>query len=56
MADTHECEVCKAPKGQPCHNTLARKSGGTITPNTPLPGRTEHLARVMPPGKAKGEK
>lgn len=44
MTLNHRCEVCKAKPGQPCVNT--------INPSLPLPGRGEHLARVLPPGRA----
>lgn len=43
MSRYFPCPVCKAKKGQPCHNT--------IRPGEPLPGRPEHLARALPPDR-----
>lgn len=42
------CEVCEQPRKKPCVNT--------INPAVPLPGRSEHLARVLPPGRTKPAK
>jgi hypothetical protein len=44
----YRCEVCSAKAGEPCRNT--------INPAAPLPGRSEHLARVLPPGRTKPAK
>ena len=35
---SHKCEVCKAPKGQNCHNS--------INPGADLPSRVIHYARL----------
>ncbi|ABE67574.1 hypothetical protein SEA_SANDALPHON_73 [Mycobacterium phage Sandalphon] len=32
------CDICKAPKGKPCMNT--------ILPGKPLPGRVIHFGRL----------
>ncbi|AGT12487.1 hypothetical protein HAMULUS_78 [Mycobacterium phage Hamulus] len=32
------CDICKAPKGKPCSNT--------ISPGKPLPGRVIHFGRL----------
>ncbi|AIK69185.1 hypothetical protein PBI_HADES_78 [Mycobacterium phage Hades] len=32
------CDICKAPKGKPCSNT--------IRPGKPLPGRVIHFGRL----------
>ncbi|AEK09171.1 hypothetical protein FGG23_gp075 [Mycobacterium phage Ibhubesi] len=32
------CDICKAPKGKPCSNT--------IRPGLPLPGRVIHFGRL----------
>jgi hypothetical protein len=44
----YRCEVCGAKAGQDCTNT--------VNPESPLPGRSEHLARVLPPGRTKPAK
>lgn len=43
-----KCILCQAGKGEPCRNT--------ITPDAPLPGRAEHLARALPPNPKEGGK
>jgi hypothetical protein len=35
---SRRCELCKAPKGEACHNT--------INVGQPLPGRAIHFARL----------
>ncbi|QBI97418.1 hypothetical protein SEA_FANCYPANTS_82 [Mycobacterium phage Fancypants] len=37
------CDICKAPKGTPCSNT--------IRPGKPLPGRVIHFGRLTDRGK-----
>jgi hypothetical protein len=44
----YRCEICEAPKGEPCRDTTVRKG----QPPRLLP-RGEHLARVLPPGRSK---
>lgn len=44
----YRCEICGAKPGESCSNT--------INPAAPLPGRSEHLARVLPPGRTKPAK
>lgn len=41
MSDAWKCQVCQAPKGKPCRNT--------IRPGEPLPGRAEHFSRALRP-------
>jgi hypothetical protein len=36
---THGCEICKAPKGERCVNTITGK---------PMPDRPIHLYRIQP--------
>lgn len=37
---TRPCDLCQAPRGQLCRNT--------IHPNQPLPGRLIHHGRISP--------